>query len=52
MRNTSDKNNGTGLNVYAITFTDCIVKYLTQNGDYSYITFNGQLGFLIYMLIS
>lgn len=44
MRNTSDKNNGTGLNVYAITFTDCIVKYLTQNGDYSYITFNGAVG--------
>ena len=44
MRNTSDKNNGTGLNVYAITFTDCVVKYLTQNGDYSYITFNGAVG--------
>ena len=30
--------------MYAITFTDCVVKYLTQNGDYSYITFNGAVG--------
>ncbi|MFR4337377.1 MAG: hypothetical protein ACLT33_04400 [Lachnospira pectinoschiza] len=52
MRNTSDKNNGTGLNVYAITFTDCVVKYLTQNGTILILHLMEQLGFLIYMLIS
>ncbi len=41
---TSGSTAATGLPVYAVEFKDCVVKYLNENGDYSYITFDGSLG--------
>ncbi|MDD5829462.1 MAG: hypothetical protein PUD10_09945 [Lachnospira sp.] len=35
---------GTGLPVYTLRFTDCVVQFITEAGYYSYITFDGQLG--------
>lgn len=34
----------TGIPVYTIQFTDCVVKYLDKSGNYSYVTFDGTVG--------
>lgn len=42
---TTDKEQGeTGYNLYSVEFKNCVVKYETSAGYYSYITFNGTVG--------
>lgn len=41
---TATDNDGTGLPYYVLTFSDCVVRYITEAGYYSYITFDGRLG--------